>query len=219
MSQSNFATNRRDAVEEILALSSTHDFSATDLEANRAGKFGKDQERFVLTHRLNKLYIAAGAVVVMILFRVIWASIGEEHSAGVFLSGFLDSFLTLNFPKAFALFFRGPEATKLPTAISMLLLVLVMVVAFSLLKLNWALLMDVFGAKVDRIQGRLEPVESSVMDKKEGSSAVYTYLIGGMTFVVGRTGFDKIMPYTEYIVYYAPKSKALLSLEPILAPK
>jgi hypothetical protein len=69
---------------------------------------------------------------------------------------------------------------------------------------------DMFSRRAEPIEGLVEPVRDS-----SGDSTTFYYKVGGKKLQVSARAYQALVPGIAYRVYYAPRSRKLLSIEPL----
>jgi len=91
-----------------------------------------------------------------------------------------------------------------------LLLGIMAVIAF--VRIGWrsvSLIWDIWGAKADHMDGR---VTRHIHHAR--NTRYYTYQLSGMKFRVSMSAYNALLEGREYRVYFAPRSKRLVAIEP-----
>ena len=95
---------------------------------------------------------------------------------------------------------------------------IVIVVGLVSLYLSARSLLDILGGRVETATGRVRPEQRTRRDD-DGTTTKYYYRLGDQHFSVSRQGFRALVPMATYRVYYAPRSRILVNIEALEAPR
>jgi len=191
-----------DGVEDLLpALASTNHFTMDELAQNRAGKIADGQMLKPALKALKPVYKSARVLLGWLLFMLIIRT---------FVPGLVLRLASMWLGKSLGVLF--------------LLITLGCVVSFIVGvwhsgRLTVGLIGDISSGQAAVMSGRVvgsrAQNDTQGMDRLHGEKAdVYHYVINNEYFEVGQAAYETLRSREAYRLYYTPRSKLLLSIEP-----
>jgi hypothetical protein len=178
--------------DATMQLIVAHGFSPEALEANRAGILTPEQARSVT--RRGNLAILVG------------------FALGLFL--LITGIIGLKSPQFFAdQVPLGSTGLVAYLSIGGGVVILVLAVLFAL-----SLPADLLGRRVASRESLIRKYVTTSSTSDGDSQSAYHYRVDRLRFDVGRVAYDMLDPGRRYRVYYLPRTKILVNLEPIDTP-
>lgn len=201
----------------LLVLGKALDFSAADLLENRKGILSHDQlARLSKTHVYFQLMAIVISLITPIFLRVAWLYFAEDRGIVRFLQrAFYD-------PSTIARGLRHGIEEPLPMLFWIVLCIFPLTAIHYSFRMPWPLFLDLLRRRVKKETGLASNrwAEHRLRGRKgrEGDLiSRYDYIINENRFRVSRAAFEALAPSLEYNLYYLPRTRTVVSIEPLEA--
>ena len=207
--------------EEVLGeLSKANNFSMADLEANRAGKIGKEQFIFHLREALQApfLLLLAG-IAVSFLTRVAFAAYVEKENIFSFVGTLVSHVFLLNFDK-FREVYLSTEGHHLPRIVGAFVIAAPATAYKKLRRIPFKILAGLLKGTVKRVDGSLHAYTEEIpapgkAGKRGDKIDMYYYVHKDLRMIVTSKGYGALPAGLRFRAYYLPYSKTLMAVEPL----
>lgn len=201
----------------LLVLGKALDFSAADLLENRKGVLSNDQlARLSRTHVYFPLLAIVISLLTPLFLRIAWLYFAEDRGAFRFLQqAFYD-------PTTIARGLKHGIEEPLPILFWVVLCIFPLSAIHYSFRMPWVLFFDLLRRRVSKETGLASNrwAEHRLRGRKgrEGDLiSRYDYIINEKRFKVSRAAFEALAPSLEYNLYYLPRTRTVVSIEPLEA--
>jgi hypothetical protein len=201
--------------EKLLnALAKALNFSAPELMENRRGVLhGNQLSRLAGEHIVMPMLGVLLSILTPLLFRYVWAAAVEDRSLLRFTASLLSH------PSSFLNQMRFGIEEPFPLVIEFGYLIFPLVLIHYLFRIPWKIFFDLYRRKITMDSGhvsvRWDEKRLSRKDGREGDLiSRYSYFVNGHEYRVSRAAYEALVPQLDYVLYYLPKSRVIVSAEP-----
>ncbi|BDC50156.1 hypothetical protein F183_A24720 [Bryobacterales bacterium F-183] len=201
----------------LLVLGKALDFSASDLLENRKGTLSHEQfDRLSRTHVYFPLLAMVITLITPMFLRIAWLYFAEDRGVLRFLQqSFSD-------PGTIARGLKHGIEEPLPVLFWVVLCIFPLAFIHYSFRMPWPLFLDLVSRKVKKETGLASNrwAEHRLRGRKgrEGDLiSRYDYIINEKRFQVSRAAFEALAPSLEYNLYYLPRTRTVVSIEPLEA--